>query len=70
MKKTKPLLAVLTLAISGPVAAADEPKYDMVIYGGTSGAVTAAVQASKMGKSAIILNPYTHLDIPIGAGVR
>ncbi len=69
MKKTKPLLAALTLAISGLVAAADEPKYDMVIYGGTSGAVTAAVQASKMGKSAIIVNPYTHLGGMTSSGL-
>jgi len=69
MKKIKPLLAVLTLAISGPVAGADDPKYDMVIYGGTSGAVTAAVQASKMGKSAIIVNPYTHLGGMTSSGL-
>lgn len=34
---------------------------DIVIYGGTSAAVTAAVQAKKMGKSVIIVSPDTHL---------
>jgi len=34
---------------------------DVVIYGGTSAAVTAAVQAKKMGKSVIIVCPETHL---------
>lgn len=35
--------------------------YDLVIYGGTSAAVTAAVQAKKMGKSVIIVSPDKHL---------
>jgi len=34
---------------------------DVVIYGGTSAAVTAAVQVVKMGKSVIIVSPDTHL---------
>jgi hypothetical protein len=35
--------------------------YDIVIYGGTCAAVTAAVQAKKMGKSVIIVSPDKHL---------
>ncbi|HWL17341.1 MAG TPA: FAD-dependent oxidoreductase [Opitutus sp.] len=35
--------------------------YDVVIYGGTSAAVTAAIQARKMGKTAIIVCPEKHL---------
>jgi hypothetical protein len=38
-----------------------EQEYDLVIYGGTSAAVIAAVQATKMGKSAIIVSPDKHL---------
>ncbi|XOV95318.1 MAG: FAD-dependent oxidoreductase [Bacteroidota bacterium] len=34
---------------------------DIVVYGGTSGAVIAAVQAKKMGKSVIIVCPDIHL---------
>ncbi len=34
---------------------------DVVIYGGTCAAVTAAVQAVKMGRSAIIVSPDKHL---------
>ncbi|MDX2432141.1 MAG: FAD-dependent oxidoreductase [Bacteroides sp.] len=34
---------------------------DVVIYGGTSAAVTAAVQVAKMGKTAIIVSPDKHL---------
>ncbi|WP_194777537.1 FAD-dependent oxidoreductase [Pararhodonellum marinum] len=35
--------------------------YDLVIYGGTSAAVTAAVQAKKMGKTVIMVSPDIHL---------
>ncbi len=35
--------------------------YDVVIYGGTAAAVTAAVQASRMGKRAVIVSPDQHL---------
>ena len=34
---------------------------DVIIYGGTSAAVTAAVQVKKMGKSVIIVSPDNHL---------
>jgi hypothetical protein len=34
---------------------------DIIIYGGTSAAVTAAVQAKKMGKSVIMVSPDIHL---------
>ena len=36
-------------------------KHDLVIYGGTSAGVIAAVQAKKMGKSVIIVCPEKHL---------
>ena len=35
--------------------------YDLVVYGGTSAGVIAAVQAKKMGKSVIIVCPDKHL---------
>jgi len=34
---------------------------DIVIYGGTSAGVTASIQASRMGKSVVILEPSNHL---------
>ena len=34
---------------------------DVVIYGGTSAAITAAVQVKKMGKSVIVVSPDLHL---------
>jgi hypothetical protein len=53
-------LAVLVLAslLHLPACAAD---YDLVVYGGTSAGVIAAVQARKMGKSVIIVCPDKHL---------
>jgi thioredoxin reductase len=35
-------------------------EHDLVIYGGTSAAVVAAVQAKKMGKSVIVVSPDKH----------
>jgi len=35
--------------------------YDILIYGGTSSAITAAVQAKQMGKSVIVVSPDKHL---------
>jgi hypothetical protein len=42
-------------------SAATKFKADIIIYGGTSSAVTTAVQASRMGKSVIIVSPDKHL---------
>lgn len=39
----------------------DNYKADIIVYGGTSSAVTAAVQAAKMGKSVIMVSPDKHL---------
>ncbi|MGI8982814.1 MAG: FAD-dependent oxidoreductase [Pirellulaceae bacterium] len=51
---------LLPLVWSGSLSAA-EPVYDVVIYGGTSGGVAAAVQTSRMGKTAILIEPGQHL---------
>jgi hypothetical protein len=45
-------------------AGGDDPagaSYDIVVYGGTSAGVTAAIQAAKMGKRAVIIEPGRHL---------
>lgn len=52
------IITVLTLAMLQLARAED---YDVVIYGGTSAAVIAAVQAKKMGKSVVIVSPDKHL---------
>jgi hypothetical protein len=51
---------LLTLLFIKPCTAAD-PTYDLVVYGGTSAGVAAAVQARRMGKTAIIIEPGKHL---------
>src|SRR5438128_1949030 len=35
--------------------------YDIVIYGGTAGGVTAAIEAARLGKSVAIIEPSQHL---------
>ncbi len=50
------LSAVLAVVSS---LGADEKSYDIVIYGGTSSGVAAAVQATRMGKSVVLIEP-TH----------
>ncbi len=47
--------ALLALSCSNP------RKADIVVYGATSGGVAAALQASRMGKSVILLDPGTHI---------
>ena len=39
----------------------DQEQYDLVIYGGTSAGIAAAVQASRLGKSVILIEPGNHL---------
>lgn len=64
------LLLILAICPSGRLAAGAEQAqpgtdagktYDVVIYGGTSGAVTAAVQAKAMGRTVIVVSPDKHL---------
>ena len=59
MKRLTPgrWLAFILLGACG-LRAAD---YDVVVYGGTSGAVIAAVQARDMGKSVVLVSPDRHL---------
>jgi len=52
--------AALLAGVAG-VAKADDTIHDVVVYGGTSSAVTAAVQAARMGKSVIVVSPDRHL---------
>lgn len=62
---TARLIILLSIAASGfgwnSVTASDRQIFDIVIYGGTSAAVTAAVQAKSMGKSVVIVCPDKHL---------
>ena len=58
-----PIAALALLHFVADTAAAQDERYeaDLIVYGGTSSGVIAAVQAKKMGKSAIIVGPDKHL---------
>ncbi|MFP4172423.1 MAG: FAD-dependent oxidoreductase, partial [Candidatus Hydrogenedentota bacterium] len=55
------LLLVAVLVLSGFAAASADEVYDVVVYGGTSGGVTAAVQAARMDQSVILIEPGRHI---------
>ncbi len=58
-------LIVIALVCPSSLLAADvatkSPPYDIVVYGGTSGGIIAAVQAAKMKKSVVLIEPSKHL---------
>lgn len=62
MKRYRTLLLAITtaLTLAGTSDAAD-PTYDIVVYGGTSGGVAASIQASRMGKSVVLIEPTKFL---------
>ena len=49
---------ILLLALLRPVVA---EVFDVVVYGGTSAGVIAAVQAKRMGRSVVLVSPYKRL---------
>ena len=53
------LLATITLWTTS--SRADEPVYDVVVYGGTSGGVIAAIQVARMGKTVVLIEPTAHI---------
>lgn len=53
--------AIALLSLVPITASAESSHHDLVIYGGTSAAVTTAVQAKRMGKSVVIVSPDIHL---------
>src|SRR5688572_15249209 len=58
-------LSIIALALAfctfpQATCAAEVFDTDLCIFGATAGGVTAAVQASRMGKTAIIAEPSTH----------
>ncbi|MBC8001013.1 MAG: FAD-dependent oxidoreductase [Opitutaceae bacterium] len=61
-------LAVLLVADSTP-GRAEVIQSDICIFGGTSGGIAAAIQAKRMGKSAVIVNPTKYLGGLTTAGL-
>ncbi|WP_026954515.1 FAD-dependent oxidoreductase [Algoriphagus vanfongensis] len=54
-------ILILGLVFSCKPKVENQFEADIIIYGGTSAAITAAVQAKKMGKSVLIVSPDIHL---------
>lgn len=52
---------VLSLAVASSTVKAQVVEADLCIFGGTSGGIAAAVQAARMGKTAVIVNPTKYL---------
>jgi predicted flavoprotein YhiN len=57
VRKIPSLVLILALAACGAVAATT----DVVVYGGTSAGVIAAVKAAQLGKSVVLVAPEQHL---------
>ena len=55
------LILVLLLASSVAPVDAAVPGKDVVVYGGTSAGVAAAIQAARMGKSVVLIEPSAHI---------
>ncbi|NNJ26220.1 FAD-dependent oxidoreductase [Alienimonas chondri] len=53
--------ALLLAALAAPGAPADPPAADVVVYGGASGGIAAAVQVRRMGKTVTLIEPSSHL---------
>jgi len=54
-------LALVWSVLVSEASAAKDPVFDLVIYGGTSAGVAAAVQAKRMGKTVVVVGPDRHL---------
>ena len=54
-------LCLLTSPVIGRGAATEPAPYDVVVYGGTSAGVIAAIQAAAMGKHVCLIHPGRHL---------
>ena len=64
----KSLLLPFFLACSTLAPAAPVP-YDVVVYGGTSGGVVAAIQTANSGKSVVLISPTGHLGGMTSSGL-
>jgi hypothetical protein len=73
MKRITLLIVALTLIITfnncTNEPSGEKYKADVIVYGGTSAAVTAAAQVSRMGRSVILLSPDKHLGGMTSSGL-
>ena len=73
VKYIRQALFVISLKFFWPFAFthshAESIRREVVVYGGTSAGVTAAIQAKKMGKSVILVSPDVHLGGLLSSGL-
>src|ERR1700677_3890835 len=55
------MLALCCLAWALPTIVNAQETYDVVVYGGTSGGVAAALQTARMGKRVVLIEPSQHV---------
>ncbi len=55
------ILAIILSAAGTESPAQNTDEYDLVVYGGTSAGIAAAIQGSRMGKTVIIIEPSTRI---------
>ena len=55
------LYSIFVLAVGATAAHGATASYDVVIYGGTSGGIAAAIQTARMGKTAVLIEPTQFL---------
>ncbi len=54
-------LTVLATWCSLEISGAEPESFDVVVYGGNSAAIIAAVEAKRLGKSVVVVSPDKHL---------
>lgn len=55
------LFSAALLAATSPLLAVEPQSFDVVIYGGTSAGVIAAIETHRLGKTAVVIEPSKHL---------
>ena len=60
------VLSLFTWTIGSLTLSAGNKGHDVVIYGGTSAGIIAAVQTAKMNKSVLLIEPGKHLGGKFG----
>ncbi|MFO1000080.1 MAG: FAD-dependent oxidoreductase [Planctomycetaceae bacterium] len=55
------IIAILSRVTSGALSANETTSVDVVVYGGTSAGVAAAVQVARMGHSVVLIEPGHHI---------
>ena len=64
-----PCLAALMVLATSPAPAMSLAEADVCVYGGTSGGVAAAVQAARLGKRTVLIEPGRHLGGMTSSGL-